>query len=71
MLRLHVPDMVCGGCARAVGKAVGALDPDARLEADPDSREARVTSSADPQALLAALEKAGFPAELKAAAPAA
>ena len=71
MLRFHVPDMVCGGCARAISKAIAALDPEARVEADPPSREARVTSSADAQALLAAMEEAGFSAELRTARPAA
>lgn len=63
MLRFHVPNMTCGGCAKSVTKALSSVDPKARIETDPSTREVRIESSADEQALLAALEEAGYPAE--------
>ncbi len=62
MIRFQVPDMTCGACARRVTKAVQSVDPTATVEADPPSREVRVDSSADPAALMTALQEAGYPA---------
>lgn len=67
MLRFDVPDMTCGGCARGVTRAVQKVDPSAKVEADPPTRLVQVETSADPNALLAVLAQAGFPATLQAA----
>ena len=63
MLRFHVPSMACGGCARSITKAVQGADAAARVEADLDARDVRITSTLDERKLLSALEAAGFPAE--------
>jgi copper chaperone len=63
MLRFHVPNMTCGGCAKSVAKALASVDPRARIETDPSAREVRVEGSADEGALLAVLEEAGYPGE--------
>jgi len=63
MLRFHVPNMTCGGCAKSVTKALSSVDPKARIEPDPVTREVRVDSAADARALLAALQEAGYPAQ--------
>ncbi len=63
MLRFRVPNMACGGCARSVTAALSSVDPEARIETDPPTREVRVESSADEKELLAVLEEAGYPAE--------
>ncbi len=63
MLRLRVPNMACGGCARSVTAALASVDPKARVETDPSAREVRVASSAAEKELLAVLEEAGYPAE--------
>lgn len=39
---LHVENMTCGGCARAVGKAITRVDAQARVEADPPRRRVSV-----------------------------
>lgn len=62
MIRFEVPDMTCGACARRVTSAVQSVDPAAKVEADPPTREVRVESSADLDALRAALQEAGYPA---------
>ena len=60
-MRFHLEDMTCGGCVRGVTRAIQAVDPDARIEADPPTRTVEVTSTASREALEAALADAGFP----------
>ncbi|MFN3936865.1 MAG: heavy-metal-associated domain-containing protein [Gemmobacter sp.] len=62
-MRVHVPDMSCGHCKTAVEAALRKVDPDAAVAVDLAGRTVDVTSSADPAAILAALDAAGFPAE--------
>jgi copper chaperone len=59
----HIPDMTCGGCLRAITRAVQALDPQARVEADLEPRTIKVISSESETSLLNALSKAGYPAQ--------
>lgn len=59
----HVPSMNCGGCVRAVSRAVQALDPQAEVEADLEVRTVKVTSKQSESALLNALSSGGYPAE--------
>lgn len=61
MFRFHIPDMTCGGCARSVTKALLSVDPQARIDADPPTREVRVVSAIEERAFLAALSEAGYP----------
>lgn len=63
MLRLHVPNMTCGGCARSVTKAIQSVDGNARIQTDPAAGEVRIDTAADEQAVLVALEEAGYPAD--------
>lgn len=67
MIRLRVPDMTCGGCARSVTRAVQSVDANARIDVDVPAREVRVQTTADEQALLTALEEAGYRGERLAA----
>ncbi|MFZ5558479.1 MAG: heavy-metal-associated domain-containing protein [Pseudomonadota bacterium] len=67
MLRLRVPNMTCGGCARSVTRAVQSVDANARVDVDVPAREVRVQTTADEQALLKALEEAGYRGERLAA----
>ena len=59
---LHVENMTCGGCARAVGKAITRVDAQARVEAAPPRRRVSVQTSAAPADILKALDDAGFSA---------
>ncbi|MCF7752141.1 heavy-metal-associated domain-containing protein [Bacillus subtilis subsp. subtilis] len=61
MLRFHIPNMTCGGCAASVTKALLSVDPDARIETDPPAREVRIDSTREEGAFLAALVEAGYP----------
>lgn len=61
MLRFTIPNMTCGGCAKSVIRALLSIDPEARIETDPPTREVRVDSSIDEAAFLAVLSEAGYP----------
>jgi copper chaperone len=60
-MKFHVEDMTCGGCARAVMAAIKALDPAARIEADPPTRTVLVESARPESEIRAVLQQAGFP----------
>ena len=59
----HVPGMNCGGCLRAVTRAVQSLDPQARVEADLEARIVKVVSRQSEPSLLNALSNGGYPAQ--------
>jgi copper chaperone len=59
----HVPGMNCGGCLRAVTRAVQALDPQAQVEADLEARIVRVVSRQSEASFLDALSTGGYPAQ--------
>jgi copper chaperone len=59
-MQFHVDSMTCGGCARAVSAAIRALDPTAKVSADPATRTVQVDSSLSEPAIRAALAAAGF-----------
>ena len=63
MFQFTIPGMTCGSCARRVANAILSVDPEAQVVTDPPSRDVKVTTQANEQALLAALEEAGYPAE--------
>ena len=60
-MQFHLDDMTCGGCARAVTKAIKTVDPDASVVADPPTRQVEVTTSASRERVITALREAGFP----------
>ncbi len=61
MHKFQIDNMVCGGCARSVTKAVQSVDATARVVADPPSRQVEVETSASREQLESALREAGFP----------
>lgn len=61
MFRFNIPNMTCGGCAKSVTRALLSVDPQARIETDPPTREVRVDSTFDESAFLAVLSEAGYP----------
>lgn len=63
MRRFHIPNMTCGGCAKSVTKALLGVDPQARVETDPLTREVSVDSGMDEGAFLSALSDAGYAAK--------
>jgi copper chaperone len=59
----HVPDMHCDGCIRSLTGAVRTVDGQATLQADLDSKQVRVTSTAAADTLAEAMRDAGFDVE--------
>lgn len=63
---LSVPDMSCGHCRSAVEEAVTAVDAGATLRFDQEARRVDIATSASAEAIIAALDDAGYPASLAA-----
>ncbi|NTJ62295.1 heavy-metal-associated domain-containing protein [Agrobacterium rhizogenes] len=61
-MELRIENMTCGGCARSVTKAIQSVDPDARIETNPDARTVKIETTASQPMLQQALELAGYPA---------
>lgn len=62
MIKLKVPDMSCGHCAGVITKALKGLDQGAEIRFDMPQHVVEVRTGAAPDAVLAALAHAGFPA---------
>lgn len=60
MTLFHVPDMHCDGCVRALTGAVRDLDDKATLQADLQTRQVRVETTAPDEAVAEAIREAGF-----------
>ncbi len=60
-MEFHLDDMVCGGCVRGVTKAIQGVDPDAKIDANPETHLVKVQSSASEAQIAEALREAGFP----------
>lgn len=67
---LRVEGMSCASCVRHVSAALAPVAGVAEVAVDLDSGRVRVSGDADAQALLAALQGAGYPAKVEASAPA-
>ena len=65
MYEYDIPDMSCGHCVTTIEKAIKTADPQANASVDLMKRRALVTSAADPQAIAAAIDDAGYPATFR------
>ncbi len=65
MTVFNVPDMTCGHCEATVSKAIKEIDTNADVKADLGQNKIDVTSSADNETILAALDAAGYPSSLR------
>jgi copper chaperone len=59
-MQFHTDDMTCGGCVRAIERAVVAVDPSARLTADVAAHRVEVVTDQPRDRIAAAIEGAGF-----------
>lgn len=55
-----VPTMTCGHCVSTITRAIQALDPAAKVQADLGSRTVAVTASVTTARLSAAIADAGY-----------
>lgn len=63
MLTMIIEKMKCGGCAANVEKAIKGVDANARVSVDLDTKRVDVDTQADSQAIITALDTAGFTAK--------
>lgn len=64
MTTFNVPDMTCGHCEATVSKAIKDIDGGADVKADLSKNTIDVTTTADNNAILAALNSAGYPSSI-------
>ena len=60
MLKLKVAGMSCGGCVSSVTQAVAAAAPGAKVSVDLKSGEVAIDGAVSKQAVVAAIEDAGY-----------
>ena len=63
-LRLAITGMTCDGCVNAVTRVLSRVPGTAAVHVDLATARAEVDGSASPDALLAAVRKAGYGAEM-------
>lgn len=63
MIELNVPNMTCGGCARAVSNFVRQADPQAQIDVDLQTKIVHIDSAQPREALQKALADGGYPAD--------
>lgn len=61
-MELRIEGMTCGGCARSVTKAIQGVDPNAKVEPNPATRQVKVETTASHAQVQQALANAGYPA---------
>lgn len=61
-MQFHIQNMTCGGCARSVTKAIQGVDPNAKVEPNPATRQVKVETTASQTQIRQALANAGYPA---------
>jgi copper chaperone len=61
MQTLFVTGMTCGGCTKAVTRAIQMQDAEATVQVDLDSQKLEIDSRLSREALVTILSEAGFP----------
>lgn len=69
-IELNVQDMTCGACVKHVTAALSPLAGVEAVEVDLQAGRVRVGGTPDSAALIAALDDAGYPAQLATSASA-
>jgi copper chaperone len=61
-LKLTVPNMACSACANNITNALKAVDANANIQADPQTKLVSVETQVSEAAIKDALAAAGYPA---------
>ena len=61
MQSLFVTGMTCGGCTKAVTRAIQMQDAEAMVQVDLDSQKVEIDSRLSREILVTILSEAGFP----------
>lgn len=64
MIRVHVSNMSCGGCAKGVTRAILGVAPHAKVDVDLSDRVVTVNDASDEAAIVAAVQAAGYQASV-------
>jgi copper chaperone len=59
-IKISIPDMSCNHCKLILEKAVGRVDGVDHVKADPEAKTILINGSASREALLKAIEEAGY-----------
>ncbi len=59
-LQFTVPDMACSACATTITNAVTAIDPGAKVAADPATKQVNIETAAPETTVKAAIIAAGY-----------
>ena len=68
MLRFHIENMSCAGCASGVTRAVQTAVPTAEVKVDLSSRHVSITGTSDAAAVIEVLKRAGYEAQVETSA---
>ncbi|MEN9518211.1 MAG: hypothetical protein RLZZ381_799 [Cyanobacteriota bacterium] len=60
-IELKVPNMACSACAETITKVVQSIDPNAEVQADPQTKQVMVESSVSESSVREAIAAAGYP----------
>jgi copper chaperone len=60
IMQLHIENMTCGGCAKAIARIVATLDPKASVDADVPARTVTIRTSVAKDDVERALAKGGW-----------
>ena len=60
MIELTVNDMTCGGCVASITRVVKGLDPNAKVDANLETRRVTIECVTDSDAVVAAIANAGY-----------
>jgi copper chaperone len=61
-LQFKVPEMSCGGCVSNITRAIKAVDANATVQGDPQTKIVLVETKSPEPEIKAALAQAGYPA---------
>jgi copper chaperone len=62
VIELKVNDMTCGHCVKTITQSVAFVDPNAKVQADLETKRVRIESTHSAAELTRALADAGYPA---------
>jgi copper chaperone len=60
-MQFYLDNMTCGGCARAVARAIQSIDSSASITTDPPTRRVQIQTSEPQEQIVSALRETGFP----------
>ncbi len=59
-LQLTVPNMACGSCAKTITSAIKSVDQNAKVEADPKTKNVAVETDSLEDSIKEAIKNAGY-----------